>query len=359
MWSANIDVQYNPPMSPTLPPTSISVVIPTYNGASYLQTCLESLNRQTLAPDEILIVDNASTDGSADVVRTLAPAALVLRQRENTGFAAAANAGIEAAAGEWIAVLNNDIELADNWLEECAAAARRHPAVAFVACRILDFADRSRVYSAGDCFLRAGFGYRRGQQLQDREEFTREREIFAACACAALYRKSLLAEVGGFDRRFFAYLEDVDLGLRLRAAGHFGIYTGAAVVHHHGGATSGGEFSSLAVRLRTRNSILLLCKSLPAGILARCLPMIAAGQLAWFARVLRRGKLGSYAAGLAAAIPQLPAMLRERRRIRKRWPGAARRLWHEISRSEALARQDFTPPRARASTFLKWYFRIF
>jgi GT2 family glycosyltransferase len=104
-------------------------------------------------------------------------------------------------------------------LAACTRAIQTHTEADFFACRILDFGDPGRLYSAGDCFLRAGVGYRRGQEQWDREEFHQECEIFSASGCAALYRKSALEMTGGFDERFFAYLEDVDLGLRLQSAG--------------------------------------------------------------------------------------------------------------------------------------------
>ena len=235
--------------APDLP--LISVVIPNYNGADYLERCLRSLAAQTYRNFEIVLVDNASQDESVRIAQSVAPGAIIILQQRNTGFAGGANAGIKASGGEWVAILNNDTELSPEWLSECAAAIRRRPEAAFFACRILEFAGRDRLFSAGDCFLRAGIGYRRGQQQGDRKEFHVECEVFSASGCAALYRKTVLEELAGFDERFFAYLEDVDLGLRLQSAGYTGFYIPRAEVYHHGGATSGGEFSRLSVRLRT------------------------------------------------------------------------------------------------------------
>ena len=145
----------------------ISVVIPNYDGAGIIGACLESLKRQTHTSFEVLVVDNGSRDDSIDIVRRLAPEAIIVPQTRNLGFAGGVNAGVRAARGSWIAVLNNDTEAAEDWLEEVAAAIERHADAAFLACRILDFNNRHRLYSAGDCFLRAGFGYRRGQELSE------------------------------------------------------------------------------------------------------------------------------------------------------------------------------------------------
>ena len=339
---------------------SVSVVIPNYNGAAFLETCLTSLARQTCSPLEILLVDNASQDDSLEITRRVIPSAVILGQKQNLGFAAAVNAGIKAARGEWIAVLNNDTEVSDGWLETAADVLDRHPEAAFLACRILEFEDRNRLYSAGDCFLRTGVGYRRGQEQRDAPMYREEIEIFSAGGCAALYRKSVLDELQGFDGKLFAYLEDVDLGLRLQAAGYRGYYAPQSTVFHRGGATSGGEISPLAVRLRTRNSILLLMQSLPARILWRCLPMILAGQASWLFRVVKWGRLGSYLRGLAGIVPLIPAAMKHRRRIRPAWKAAPERLWKAILQSETLARTDFpkngSEPR---SIFLTWYFRWF
>lgn len=338
----------------------ISIVIPNHNGAAYLENCLKSLKTQTYSKMEIVIVDNASQDRSVDIVQSVAPEAVLLRENRNRGFAGGVNAGIRSSRGDWIAVLNNDTEASADWLAECVQAIHNHPDAAFFACRILDFNNRDTLYSAGDCFLRTGIGYRRGQEQKDREDFQSESEVFSASGCAALYRRTVLEDMGGFDERFFAYLEDVDLGLRLQAADHHGYYIPGAEIYHHGAATSGGEFSRLSVRLRTRNSVFLLLKSMPLGILFRCIPMIVLAQLAWFLRVLSHKRLICYISGLAAAVFLAPGMIASRSGIRPYWRRTRRRLWHAILKSEALARKDFVSASSKSnSLFLKWYFRMF
>jgi len=336
----------------------ISVVIPNYNGAACLENCLRSLVQQSYGPMEIIVVDNASRDPSLAGVGRIAPRARILALNENAGFAGAVNRGVEAAGGQWIAVLNNDTEAAPDWLAECARAIERHPEAAFFACRILDYRRRDRIYSAGDCFLRFGIGYRRGQEQRDGADYAGEIPVFGACGCAALLRKSTLEAARGYDENFFAYLEDVDLALRLQAAGARGYYLPAATVYHVGGATSGGEFAPLAVRLRTRNALLLLCKSIPVSILMRCAPFIVAGQASWLIRVIRHGRLLSYLRGLAGVIPLTPRMLAQRRALRPLWKKPGQHLWLAILESEELARHDFLQPGPGQSRLLSWYFRI-
>jgi GT2 family glycosyltransferase len=335
-------------------------VIPNYNGAAYLEKCLFSVLHQTRPPLEILVVENASSDASVKVIEKAAPTAKILRQARNLGFAGGANAGIRCAQGDWVAILNNDTMVSETWLEECVSAMERHPEAAFLACKILDYRRRDRVFSAGDCLLRAGIGYRRGQELRDSPRYSEEIDIFSACGGAALYRKSVLDEVGAFDELFFAYLEDVDLGLRLQASGQCGYYVPQAEVYHYGAATSGGEFSPLAVFLRTRNSIFLLAKSIPACIIMKCLPMILAAQASWLARVILRLRGLSYLRGIISALPSLPAMLKSRRNLRRCWRPSLDRLWQSIKRSEALAREDvLNASDDEVSSFLRWYFRLF
>ncbi len=345
--------------APSSPPL-VSVAIPNYNGARHLENCLRALLNQTYPRIEILVADNGSADESVQIVERTAPLATFLRLSRNRGFSGAVNEGIRMARGEWVAVLNNDTEADPGWLAECMAAAERHPRAAFLASRILEFDDRNRIFSAGDCFLRAGVGYRRGQERLDCEEFHSETEIFSACGCAALYRRTALEERGGFDESFFAYLEDVELGVRLRIAGHAGWYVPTAVVYHHGGATSGGEFSPLAVRLRTRNAILLIMKSLPGRIVLRCALPVIFTQAFWLARVLRHFRLWSYLRGLIGVLPRTAEMLRARGPLSHIGKRPAEDLWKEILRSESQARAGAaTRPGDRPSLFLKWYFGLF
>ena len=137
-WPTADRVPYNPAMPRVGAMAQITVIIPNYNGARHLQPCLASLARQTRPPEEVIVVDNGSADASREVLRAVAPEAVWLPQGRNLGFAAAVNAGVRAARGDWVAVLNNDTEVADGWLDGCVAGMKRHPEAAFLACRVLD-----------------------------------------------------------------------------------------------------------------------------------------------------------------------------------------------------------------------------
>jgi GT2 family glycosyltransferase len=287
-----------------------AVVIPNWNGARWLPGCLDSLSAQTLAASETIVVDNGSSDGSLELLRDRYRGVRVLELGRNTGFAVAANRGIEAAGAEFVALVNTDVELAPDWLERMAGTLDRLPRAGSVACKMLDLSDHTRVYDAGDILRRDGACEQRGRFLSDDGRYDSPEEMFAACAGAGLYRREAVLDVGGFDERFFAYLEDVDLGLRLRLAGWTCRYEPA--VAHHASEGSSGALERPVEAWVERNTLLLVAKTFPV----RWLPFVAYRQLGWAWHALREGRLRVHLSGAAAALPLLPAMLRERRALR-------------------------------------------
>jgi GT2 family glycosyltransferase len=284
---------------------NVSVVIPNWNGRAWLPGCLAALARQELAPAETIVVDNGSTDGSAEYLREAGVRVIALHR--NTGFAHAANRGIEAAGGELVALVNTDVELAPDWLARTAGAVE--DGVAAVACKMLDLADPSRVYDAGDVLRRDGACEQRGRFLPDDGRWDAPGEVFGACAGAALYRRDAVLAVGGFDERYFAYLEDVDLALRLRLAGWRCRYEPAVALH--AGEGSSGQLPGGHHHYVVRNTLLLVAKAFPA----RWLPLVAYRQAGWTWHALRERRLGAHLRGLAAALPRLPSALRARRAL--------------------------------------------
>jgi GT2 family glycosyltransferase len=283
-----------------------AVVIPNWNGARWLPACLDSIAAQSLQPSEVIVVDNGSTDGSLELLRERG--VRVLELGHNTGFAFAANRGIEAASAESVALVNTDVELAPDWLERMTQALDAQSAS--VASKMLDLADRTRVYDAGDILRRDGVCEQRGRFGPDDGRYDEPSDMFAACAGAALYRRDAVLGVGGFDERFFAYLEDVDLGLRLRLAGWTCRYEPAVALHASEG--SSGALERPLEGWVERNTLLLVAKTFPI----RWLPFVAYRQLGWTWHALRERRLRAHLHGALAALPLLPAMLRERRALR-------------------------------------------
>jgi GT2 family glycosyltransferase len=292
-------------------PRSAAVVIPCWNGRRWLDGCLGSVLAQSRRPDEVIVVDNGSTDGSPEHVRERFPEVTVLELGRNTGFAGAANAGLLAARSEAVALVNTDVRLEPDWLERACAALDSAPSAASVATKMLDLADRSLVYDAGDILRRDGACEQRGRFERDDGRFDRPGEVFGACAGAALYRRAPVLELGGFEERFFLYLEDADLGLRLRMAGWTCVYE--PVVALHAGEGSGGPPERPVHAWAERNTLLLVARAFPW----RWLPLVAWRQAGWAWHALRAGRLGSHLRGALSALPMLPAMWRERGALRR------------------------------------------
>lgn len=286
--------------------SSVAVVIPNWNGRRWLPGCLDALEPQR--PDEVIVVDNGSDDGSVPYLR--GRGVRVLELGANTGFAHAANVGMAYARAEFVALVNTDVVVGDDWLARMAGALRADPGAASVACKMLDMADPGRVYDAGDILRRDGVCEQRGRLAADDGRFDEPGEVFGACAGAALYRRGAVLSVGGFDERYFAYLEDVDLALRLRLAGWRCRYEPVTALHAGGG--SAAQLPGGAERLVARNTLLLVAGAFPV----RWLPYVAYRQCGWAWHALRRRRLGAHLRALGAALPLLPGSMRRRHALR-------------------------------------------
>jgi GT2 family glycosyltransferase len=238
----------------------VSVVVPNYNGAPFLEACLRSLAAQSITGAEVIVVDDGSSDGSSDIVVNSFPTMRLIRLARNQGFARAVNIGIAAASGEVIALLNNDATADPGWLAEMVGALQRHPEAGSVASKILHADAADTVVSAGDVFRRAGVPNSRGVWERDAGQFDDEVEVFGACGAACAYRRRMLDEIGTFDERFFMYCEDVDLAFRAQLRGFRCIYAPRAVVRHRLSATGGGVLASYHCG---RNFVWLLAKDVP------------------------------------------------------------------------------------------------
>jgi GT2 family glycosyltransferase len=235
----------------------------------------------------------------------------VIALGENTGFAGGANRGLAAVDAEAVALVNTDVVLAADWLERMTAALAAEPRAASVACKMVDLEDSGRLYDTGDTLRRDGACEQRGRFRRDDGRYDTPGEVFSACAGAALYRRAAIAEVGGFDERFFLYLEDVDLGLRLRLAGWSCRYEPVVARHASGGSGAGLQRPMLA--WVERNTILLVTKAFPL----RWAPLVTYRQAAWAWRAVREGRFAAHLRGAASALPLLPEMLRERRALQR------------------------------------------
>jgi GT2 family glycosyltransferase len=289
----------------------VTVVIPNWNGQEWLESCLGALAGGELAPAEAIVVDNGSEDGSLEYLRSEHPAVRVLALGLNTGFAHAANRGLAAASHELVALINTDVIVARDWLARMASALVAEPRAASAACKMLSLDDPTVVYDAGDILRRDGVCEQRGRFGSADEHWDVAGEVFGACAGAALYRRDVVLSLGGFDERYFAYLEDVDLALRLALAGWSCRYEPA--VARHAGAASSKRLPGGHHALVTRNTILLVAKAFPL----RWLPYVAYRQFAWALHARRERRLAAHLGALVSAAPLLPDAIRARRALRR------------------------------------------
>jgi GT2 family glycosyltransferase len=278
----------------------VGVVIVAWNADSCLGECLAALARQTVRPCRVVVIDNASTDGSVDAARVRHPWAEIVRLPRNVGFAAANNAGIRALHDcPWVALLNPDAFPEPTWIEALLRAARTHPECAAFGSHMLKATDPRLMDGTGDVYHVSGRTWRRDEGMRaDQVEPHGLSEIFAPCAAAACYRREILLAAGGFDEEYFCYMEDVDLGFRLRLGGYRSLYVPDATVLHVGSAVT-GRYSDFSVYHGHRNLVWTFLKNMPLPLLWLYLPQHLVLNLAtvvWFglhgrARVVLEAKL--------------------------------------------------------------------
>lgn len=243
----------------------ITVIIPNYNGMKFLPDCVASLKMQTIGEFEILIIDNGSTDGSAQWLEKEAAddsRIKVVLLPENKGFAGGVNEGLRRTESEYVLLLNNDTIAEPDFIENLKNAVGKSEDIFAVSAQMIKASDHSLIDSAGDGINWLGWAYQRGID-EKAELYQKEADVFSACAGAAIYRKKILDEIGFFDETHFAYLEDIDLSWRARLAGYRILYTPDARVYHLGSATSGSKYNSFKVQITSRNNIYLHYKNQP------------------------------------------------------------------------------------------------
>jgi GT2 family glycosyltransferase len=317
------------------PDVRIAVVIVNWNGAECLPECLRSLAGQERRPDRVVVVDNGSGDGSLDQALDRFPGTEAIRLGTNIGFAAANNVALRACGDcEWVALLNPDAFPAPSWLAALAAAAERNPGCAAFASQLRSATRDDLLDGCGDAYHVSGLAWRAGHGTPPGPG--RPREVFSACAAAALYRRQALLEIGGFDERYFCYFEDVDAGFRLRLRGHGCLYVPEAVARHVGSASS-GKGSDFATYHGHRNLVWTFFKNMPARLLVVYLPqhlLLNVLSVLWFSA---RGQARAIVRAKWDALRGLPAVLRDRRGVQREMRVGARGL------RGAMARGWLTP----------------
>ena len=293
----------------------LSVIIPHWNAKEHLPACLDSLRAQRGAECEIIIVDNASEDGSQAFIKENYPEVRLIELAENQGFAGACNIGMGAAGSDVVALLNNDTEVHSGWAQAIINGFAQYPDAGMIASRMMLFDKRDHFHTTGDFYRVDGQPGNRGVWQQDRGQYDQADYVFSACGGAAAYRCAMLDEIGMLDEDFFFSGEDVDLGWRAQLAGYRCVYIPDAIVYHKVSATGGGVTSSY---YDGRNMLYILMKDYPAALWRKYWRRILGRQihLAWDAlRAWRGAAARARLRGMMAAVIHAPKMLRKRRQV--------------------------------------------
>lgn len=274
----------------------ISIIIPNYNGKKYLKDCLDAINQIEKLNIEVIVIDNASQDDDFQWINQYKN--LYFKQLDkNYGFSRAVNEGIRLAKGEYVLLLNNDTVIEKDFVQELIKTIEKDSKIFSVSSKMIAYHNRELIDDAGDEYSLLGWTKKRGDG-QSVQGFTTERRVFSACAGAALYRKSIFDEIGYFDERFFAYMEDVDIGYRANIYGYKNIYCPDAKVYHIGSATSGSRYNNFKVRLAARNNVYVAYKNMPCVQLIFNMPFLVLGYLIKYLFFTKKGLGNIYRKGL-------------------------------------------------------------
>lgn len=306
-----------PPLREVAAPFA-SVIIPNFNGVRHLPVVLNALRRQRFTDFEVIVVDDASSDDSVELLESRYLDVRLIVNRRNEGFVRSCNTGAAAARGRMIVLLNSDTEPEPTWLEELVKAFVANPQAAAVTSKMLLFDRRDTLHTTGDMLGVDGIPRNRGVWERDAGQYDAAPHIFSGCGGATAYRREVWQALGGFDEQFWMYLEDVDFGFRARLAGWEAVFAPNARVYHHLSASGGDVLASYYVG---RNTIWLIAKNMPRSLLRRNALAILGGQLAVTLDALRnwRGEAAqARLRGQLAGLFGLPQQLQKRRAIQPR-----------------------------------------
>jgi len=291
----------------------ISVIIVNWNGRHYLQECLDSVLAQTIEDFEVIVVDNGSSDDSAEFVKSNYCGVKLIGLTENLGFTGGNLAGYEVSKGQFIALLNNDTRVDSRWLEALAEKMQSQSEIGICASRVI-IDGTNLIDSAGDILTTAFSGTKVGHR-QPSDLFGESQVVHGGCAAAILYRRSMLDQIGFLDDDFFFNHEDTDLNMRAWLAGWKCVYVPDAIVYHKVSG-SVGHLSARTVYYFSRNSLWVMVKNIPLSLIILCLPQRVIYELASFIYYcLINGRYRSYVNGKYDAIKGIPRMWRKRKHM--------------------------------------------
>jgi GT2 family glycosyltransferase len=367
LWLARLDkpqalcyrgAVYNPQQDRV---KTVAIAIPALHRPDLTARCIAFIQTQTLPAEkwEIVVVENEARAGE----RLPDPLPRNTRRIElttNEGTTGSINRAVEATESRYVLLLNNDVELKPDYIEKVVGALDADPKLGFATGKLLRATQRTHLDGAGDAILLAGAGFRLGHMDRDEGHFDQPRPVLAGCGAAVMYRREAFVAAGGLDPEFFAYLDDLDLALRVQLLGCTGLYLPVAVAYHVGSATLREPSHPRVIELITRNQIFLLMKDYPRPVFARLLPRVALYQLLWMLFAIKNGGARAYLRGIRAALRGRRSMRQKSRELLARRSISDADFEERLRASERQIwqwQQSRTPE--QRSLWLKCYFRLF
>ena len=340
---------------------TVTIAIPALHRPDLTKCCIDFIQRQTLRAEdwEVVVIENEARH-DAILQDPLPPNISRIELPTNEGTTGSINRAVAATSSKYVLLLNNDVELEPDYLEILVRALESDQRLGFAAGKLLSAKRRTHLDGAGDAMLIGGGAYRLGSMDEDVGQFGQPMPIIAGCGAAVLYRREALELSGGLDEDFFAYLDDVDLGLRTHLVGFRGTYVPEAVAYHIGSATLGDVVHPRIIEYVTRNQIWILAKDYPPALMHRYWLRILLFQVLWFAYTTGNGGLGAYLRGLRGALAKLPQMHRKGDEFMGRRSISDTEFERLLTESERQVwKWHSSRPSAAQSGLLKTYFRIF
>ncbi len=340
---------------------TVAIVIPSLHRPDLTVRCIHAIQRQTLSAElwKLVVVENEARADSI-LPDPLPHNTMRIELSTNEGTTNSINRGMAAVPSPYVLLLKNDVELAPDYLEILLKILEADEQLGFATGKLLRATDHGQLDGAGDAMLLAGASYRLGHLDRDEGRFDGRTPLLSACGAAVLYRSKAFLLSGALDADFFAYLDDLDLALRVNLIGYRGTYVPEAVAYHIGSATLGQPLHPRVVEYLTRNQFFVLTKNYPAPLFRRLLPRIVLYQLFWTAYALKRGGLAPYLRGLRGAVRGRKRMKQKHRELMAKRKLDDEQLLALMTMSE---RQVYdwhqSQPESRRSSLLNAYFAVF
>jgi GT2 family glycosyltransferase len=314
----------------------VTVVIVNWNGKKFISECLDGLRNQTYIDHSVVLVDNASDDGSLEFVHEHYPEVKTIDLPENFGFAVANNRAIESVKDEYVALLNNDAIPFPTWLENLVKTLEKYPEAGFVASKMLLYDRPDIIDRAGDIYTTAATALLNGRG-ESSKKFSKPEKVFGACAGAALYRRRMLDEIGLFDKDFFLLYEDVDLSFRAQLSGYQCIFASDAIVYHKAGSSIGDD-SPISVYYSHRNLEWVYIHNMPGSLIKKSIVGHLIYNVAAFFFFLAKGRGADFIKAKWHALQGLKRALAKRKHIQKKKIVTDDYIWSLFEKERLLPR---------------------